>query len=75
MLGDPVIRRVGAFRDDDGVDQRMRARADAAIAHDMDVKIVPPGDLLDFRLHRAGIGIDIDFKHGGRIKQLLPRVC
>ncbi len=63
-LGDPVIRNVRAVRDDGLGHERMAVKAEhAAVGHEMDMNPVPFGDPDDLVLHRAGVGIDIDFEH------------
>ena len=59
-LGDPVVGRVHAGGDDDALDQRIARNRDRAVADDIDLQAVPFGDAIDFLLHRAGVGVDVD---------------
>ena len=59
----PAIQSSAASNaSDDGhpLDQGMLRHAQPLIADDADRHVVPPGDLVDLLLHRAGVGIDED---------------
>ena len=59
-LGDPVVGRVERVGDDDPLDQRMRRHPQPGVADDPDRHLVPPRDLVDLVLDRAGVGVDQD---------------
>ncbi len=61
-LGDPIIGRVGACRDDDMTDPRIGARPYSAIGDDIDRKTMTICDALDLALDRTCIAIDIDIE-------------
>ncbi|CCE95610.1 hypothetical protein SFHH103_01111 [Sinorhizobium fredii HH103] len=62
MLGDPIVRCVETRRYDDIVHHRVTRRPQPRIGDEGDFEAVAFGHLEDFRLHRAGIGIDIDHR-------------
>src|SRR5690348_3325729 len=64
VLGDPVICGVRARAYDDMAEQRTGAGAQSAIADEMHHEPMPRRHALDFAFHRAGIAVDIDFRHG-----------
>jgi len=61
-LGDPIIGRIGACRNDDVTDSRIGARPYSTIGDDIDRKIMTIRDALDLNLDRACIAIDIDIE-------------
>ena len=63
-LGDPVVGRIHAGGDDHAFDQRITRNRDRAVADDKDLQPVPFGDAIDFLLHRAGVGVDVDRDRG-----------
>jgi hypothetical protein len=44
--------------------ERVAAWPEPAVAHDMNNHAMPARDALDLALHRTGIAIDKDLKHG-----------
>ena len=62
MIGNPIVRCVGAIAQDNGVDQRIKMRTNASIADDANMKAVAAGHLLHFGLHWTGVCLDIDLK-------------
>src|SRR5262249_53350429 len=65
-LRDPVGGRIGAIANDNDVEERVRARSQATVAHHMDGKAVARGDTLRFPLYRACVAVDEEFKHVSR---------
>ena len=59
-FGDPVIGGVEPVGDDDALDPGLARHGHEAVGDDEDLDAMPLGDTIDFRLHRAGVGIDVD---------------
>jgi len=69
VFGDPIVGRVGALTDDNVAQKRIPTRAQPAVADNSNGDAMARGDTFDLGLHRAGIAIDIDFKHGSGSSQ------
>src|SRR5258708_17284 len=61
-LGDQIIGRVSACRDDDMTDSRIGARSYSTIGDDINRKTMTIRDALNLDLDRASIAIDIDIE-------------
>ena len=59
-LGDPVVGRIEAAADDLLAHQRMDRNPQMLVADEGDRHFEAPGDLVDFVLHGAGVGVDED---------------
>jgi hypothetical protein len=64
-FGDPVVGDIWARFDDDGFDQRIGRYANEAVRHHEDRRLEALRHAIDFILHRAGVGVDIDGGAGG----------
>ena len=64
-LRDPVVGLIHAGADDHALDKRIPRDGDRAVGDDEDFELnaferVALGDAIDFLLHRAGVGVDVD---------------
>ncbi len=72
-FGDPIVGGVGAVANDNPLYERFARDSHITIADNINLERIPFGDAVDFRLHRTGVGIDIDDYWLGRFVQtLLP---
>ena len=64
-LGNPVVDIVElATRDHHQLDRRRERHLHPGVRHDDDRHPQPPCDAIDLLLHRTGVGIDEDSRHG-----------
>jgi hypothetical protein len=65
----PIVSCIGMAADDNALDQRRSRNCHGAVADDIDFDRAPLGHAIDFRLYRAGVGVDKDCDRLGGLGQ------
>ena len=58
VLDDPVIRHVEPAPNDNELDERVRRRPERSVGDDVDLDLVPTGNLVDLLLDRAAVSVE-----------------
>jgi hypothetical protein len=72
--GDPVVGGIHAGAYHHALNPRLARHRDRAIGDHIDLQPVSLSDAVDLRLHRAGVGVHVDFDRLGHVRLVLTLV-